>query len=665
MIYYGADYYPEHWPEDRWAQDARLMQQAGFNVVRLAEFAWSQMEPAPGRYDFAWLDRAIDVLAAHGIRVVLGTPTASPPPWLMHNRPELFLVREDNSRATYGGRREYCPTHPLYRTHARQIAQAMAEHYHANPNVIGWQIDNEFGDRCYCENCRAAFQDWLRARYRTLDVLNRCWGTVFWSHEYTAWEQIPVPLANAVISNPGLDLDYRRFISATYVSLQQEQIAILRQRCPDQFITHNFMGFKYDKLDYFDLAEPLDLVTWDNYPRGFWSNEAAPPALLALSHATMRGLKRQNFWVMESQSGITGWQTMGAAPRPGEIRLWAYQAIAHGADGIVFFRWRTARFGAEQFWHGILDHDGQPRRRYAEVAALGSELQRIAAALEATETRTEVAMLLSYDSRFAFQIQPNNPDFDYATHLYDYYAALHRQHIAVDIVGPHADLSGYRMLIVPALYILPDNLAEKLEAFVEGGGTVVLTTRSGVKDFHNTVVDRPLPGLLSTLCGATVDEYDSLYQGSSIPIQAAGNSGITGAATVWCDILVPETAEVLATYGSDFYMGRPAITLNRYGKGRAFYVGTVGDRRLVDSVVRYVLSALNIRPPLKAPEDVEIALRWQADQPLIFALNHSSDTREVALEQPYVDLITDQPVGPVLTLPPKGVAILAPGETRS
>jgi len=665
MIYYGADYYPEHWPEERWAEDARLMREAGFNVVRLAEFAWSRMEPAPGCYDFAWLDRAIEVLSAQGIRVVLGTPTASPPPWLMHGRPELFLVREDNSRATYGGRREYCPTHPLYRTHARQITQAMAGHYHANPGVIGWQIDNEFGDRCYCDGCRAAFQDWLRARYGTLETLNRCWGTVFWSHEYTAWEQIPVPLANAVISNPGLDLDFRRFMSAAYAAFQQEQIAILRQVCPGQFITHNFMGFRYDRLDYFDLAQPLDLVTWDNYPRGFWSSEATSPAQLALSHATMRGLKQRNFWVMEAQSGITGWQTMAATPRPGEIRLWAYQAIAHGADGIVFFRWRTARFGAEQFWHGILDHDGRPRRRYDEIAVLGRELQRIAPALEGTESRAEAAILLSYDSRFAFQIQPNNVSFDYSAHLSDYYAGLHRRHIAADIVGPGANLAGYRLLIVPALYVLPDDLAAKLEAFAESGGTVIVTPRSGVKDIHNTVVDQPLPGLLSALCGVTVEEYDPLYPGASNPLQAASGSGITGAATVWCDILAPETAAVLATYGEDFYAGRPAVTVNRYGRGQVFYVGTVGDRRLVDSVLTQALGVAGLRPPLEAPDDVEVVLRWQGDQPLIFALNHSAGTREVALRQPYLDLITERVAGPVLSLPPRGVALLAEWPSRS
>ncbi len=384
---YGADYYPEQWPVERWNIDARLMKEAGFNVVRLAEFAWSRMEPAAGYYDFAWLDRVIDILGEQGIDVVLGTPTASPPPWLMSEHPDLFNVWPDGVRATYGSRRTYCPTNPIYRRYARNITQAMAEHYRTHPRVIGWQIDNEFGDACYCEMCQAGFQSWLANKYSSLDALNAAWGTIFWSHVYTDWAQIPLPaltsrtplgLDSGTVANPGLILDFARFVSDTYVGFQNNQLAILRTQCPNHFVTHNLMGFGYDKLNYFDLAKPLDFVTWDNYPRGFWRSDGkmSPPDL-ALEHATMYGLKNHNFWVMEAQSGRSGWHVMGSVPRPGELRLWAYQAIAHGADAIVFFRWRSGRFGTEQLWQGILDHDGIPRRRYQEIKQMGQELQQI------------------------------------------------------------------------------------------------------------------------------------------------------------------------------------------------------------------------------------------------------------------------------------------------
>ena len=267
MFYFGVDYYPEHWPQERWSEDARLMAEAGFNVVRLAEFAWSRMEPQEGEYDFDWLDRAISVLAFHDIRVILGTPTASPPPWLMTKHPEVFLVREDGQRVTFGNRRGYCPNSPVYHDYTRHIVAQMAERYADHPSVIGWQIDNELGNRCYCPVCARSFQAWLRNRYGSLDELNKKWGTIFWSHIYSDWGQIPVPLTTGNSPNPGLALDFFRFASDSYVTYQQMQVDILREKCPAHFITHNFMGFGYDRINYFDLARSLDFVSWDTYQR--------------------------------------------------------------------------------------------------------------------------------------------------------------------------------------------------------------------------------------------------------------------------------------------------------------------------------------------------------------------------------------------------------------
>ena len=378
MFHFGVDYYPEQWPEENWETDAQLMSEAGFNVVRLAEFAWAKMEPQEGIFDFDWLDRAIEIFHKKDISVILGTPTASPPPWLAHKVPDILRVREDGLRVGYGSRRKNCPSHPVYRERSRSITSAMAKHFARNPAVIGWQTDNEFGDRCYCDICRKEFQIWLQQRYGTLDELNTRWGTVFWSHTYSEWDQISLPLSTlGAPPNPSLALDFRRFVSSAYECFQQEQIDILRPKCPNHFITHDMMGFGYDGLDYFDLAKPLDFVSWNNYPIGFWHKFPYSPSSPALSHDAMRGLKNKNFWVMEHQAGPTGWQVVSPAPRPGVLRLWAYQSIAHGADGIVFFRWRTARFGAEQYWHGILEHDGRAGRRYNEIKQMGAELKRV------------------------------------------------------------------------------------------------------------------------------------------------------------------------------------------------------------------------------------------------------------------------------------------------
>jgi beta-galactosidase len=468
MFRYGVDYYPEHWPEERWEIDARLMAEAGMNVVRLAEFAWSKMEPSEGQFDFAWLDRALEILHRHGIQAILGTPTASPPPWVMAKDPTLYRVRTDGQRLAYGNRREYCPSHPLYHALSRKIVTAMAEHYHSHPAVIGWQIDNEFGDRCYCAVCAGAFQAWLQKRFPSLQALNETWGTVFWSHIYNDWAEIPTSAAIGGSPNPGLALDYARFCSDNYVSYQQMQVDILRQKCPGHFITHNFMGFGYEQLNYFDLARGLDLVTWDNYPRGFWNNqETVDPSHMALGHDAMRSLKHQNFWMMEQQSGTGGWETMALTPRPGEMRLWAYQAIARGADGMVFFRWRTARFGTEEYWHGVLDHDARPRRRYAEAKKLGQELKQVGEALVGAQVQAQAAMLLAYDTRWAFQIQPNNLQFRYSQHFAQYYRSLYRRQVAVELVSPEDDLTGYKLVIAPAQYILPACAGGKAEGLRE------------------------------------------------------------------------------------------------------------------------------------------------------------------------------------------------------
>jgi beta-galactosidase len=662
MFRFGADYYPEHWPEERWPEDARLMAEAGFNVVRLAEFAWSRLEPSDGQFDFGWLDRAIDVLALRDIEVVLGTPTASPPPWLMSRHPDIFIRREDGRRATYGNRREYCPNNSTYREYSRHIVERMAEHYVDNPAVIGWQIDNEFGDRCYCPVCARAFQDWLRQRYATLDALNDRWGTVFWSHVYTEWDQIPVPLTTGGSPNPGLALDFCRFSSHSYVEYQRMQLGILRSICPDHFVTHNLMGFKYDRIDYYDLARDLDFVSWDNYQRVQWTmDDGVEPSCGALAADTMRGLTRQGFWVMEQQAGPSGWDIVSVSPRPGELRLWAYQTIAHGADAVLFFRWRTARFGTEQYWHGLLDHDGRAGRRYQEIKRMGAEIAKAAPKLSGSTLRPAVALLLSYDSRFAFQIQANNPRLSYSEHFEDLYRALYQRQVAVDVVAPTDDLTAYKLVFAPALHVVSHSVAENLRRFVDEGGTLVVTQRSGVKDEANAVVNQRLPGLLSELCGVEVEEYDSLAPQMSNAINfemlpIASQEPI--AVSTWADVLEPCGADVVARYTQDYYAGKPAITLNRFGAGQVVYVGTVGGLALYGALVDWLLEIAGVEPILDVPDGVEVTERWLGDQRLLIVLNHSSEPRDMALDGAFVDLLSGDHLNGSAALAPYDVLIL-------
>jgi beta-galactosidase len=644
VFHFGADYYPEHWPEERWGEDARLMAEAGFTVVRLAEFAWSKMEPSEGEFEFGWLDRAISVLFDHGIQVILGTPTGSPPPWLMAKQKDLFLVEQNGVRQAYGLRREYCPNNPLYHQHTERIVTQMAQHYQGNPAVIGWQIDNEFGDRCFCDICKTRFHKWLQTRYKTLDTLNEKWGTVFWSHIYTDWSQIPVPLSTIRSQNPGLGLDYRRFMSDTYRNYQQFQVNILRRYCPGHLITHNLMGFGYNQLNYYDMTTDLDVVSWDNYLRTQWGMLAeVDPAKAALSADTMRGLKNQNYWVMEQQSGGGGWELVAVPPKPGEIRLWTYQSIAHGADAILYFRWRTARAGTEQYWQGILEHHGTPGRRYDEVSQVGKELQSIGNSITGSQVKSQVAIMQSYDTRFAFQVQANNPRFGYEKHILEVYHGFFDNHIPVDIVSEKEPLTNYKVVVVPAMYILTEETITNLESFAAAGGIVVFTPRTGVKDEFNAVVNMKLPGLAARMCGIEIEDYISM------PIDQ-DNRVLFGIpeiedefpSYVWADVIEPKGAKVVAWHVQDFYANKPAATINQYEKGRVIYLGVMGDGDYYRSVARWISGLAGIEPLMELPQGVEACERWQGGKRTFFILNHHSTAKEIFLNSAYCDLLSDK-----------------------
>ena len=642
-MYYGVDYYPEHWPEERWEIDASLMESAGINVARLAEFAWVKLEPKEGQYDFSWLDKAIEILGRHNIKTVLGTPTASPPMWLVRKYPQILPRDRDGHVMGPGGRRHYCYNSPEYRELTRKIVSAMAEHYKDNPNVIGWQIDNELGchesNRCYCDNCLIKFREWVKRKYGTLENLNRSWGTIFWSQTYTDWDEIIIPRRTVGAHNPSLLLDFLRFISDSTIEYQNLQVEILRKICPDKFITHNLMGL-FGGLDYYKLAESLDFVSWDNYPR-FRGNP--DPARIALSHDVMRGVNRgRPFWVMEEQSGSAGWEIFGPHPLPGEIRLWSYQGIAHGADAIVYFRWRTCRYGTEQYWHGILDHDGVPRRRYEEVKRMGEELKGITE-LEGSFYKAETAIIYSYDIRWAIEIQPNNPAFDYMEQIQKYYTGLFNQHVPVDIVHPLSDLSKYKLVVAPSLYLMTPEIRENLENYVRNGGTLVVTLRSGVKDWNNVVTDKTLPGELSDLLGIEIEEYYSMPQEEKYHIKGIGPERFTCKAI--CEFVNPKSAEVIALYEDGPFAGKPAVTLNRFGSGEAIYVGADVDLGYVESLLFWLITRSKIEIIAMGSRDVEVTVRESnIGTKFIFLLNHSDRSETIKLSFPgYIEEITLEP----------------------
>jgi beta-galactosidase len=423
------------------------------------------------------------------------------------------------------------------------------------------------------------------------------------------------------------------------------------------------MGFNYDKLNYFDFARDLDVVGFDSYPRSQWSfSDKVDPSLLALNYSTMRGLKQKNFWMLEQQAGSGGWEMISVTPRPGELRLWAYQAIAHGADAVLFFRWRTARFGIEQYWHGLLDHDAYPSRRYQEIKQMGREIKQIGEQIVESRVKSRIAMLLSYDSRFAFQIQPNHPGFSYEDHFHQVYSSFYRRNISVDIAAPNADLSAYDLIVAPSLHLLNQADADNLMRYVSGGGILLVTQRTGVKDESNAVVNQRLPGLLAKVCGVEVEEYDSLhtYMHNSIKLNLP-ELDCTEELTVGvlCDILRPTTSSVVAHYTQDYYAGRPAITCNQYDKGKAIYVGAMGNERLYNALAGWMMEITGIKPCIAVPMGIELSERWQGDKRLIFLINHLTDPLDIMLDQRYTDQLSGKIMEGNITILPRDILILA------
>lgn len=675
----GVCYYPEHWPESRWRTDAEMMRESGLRIVRIAEFAWAKMEPREGEFAWGWLDQAVDVLSNAGLQVVLGTPTASPPAWLARAYPETLPVDASGRRMEFGMRRHYCPTNLAFRGQTRRIVTAMAERYGRRMDVVGWQIDNEWGGgktvRCYCQHCADAFRTWLRRCYGTLDTLNEAWGTVFWSQCYTDWDQIGLPPDVYGKVNPSQALDFDRFTSDTWVSYQQLQVDLLRERIADhQFITTNFMGL-FPDLDYYDLAQPLDFVTWDNYPTGHtermrdrlyyqglpkteaYAHDAGDPAITGMAHDLMRSLKDGPFWVMEQQPGYINWADYNPTPAPGVVRLWTWDAIAHGANTVVYFRWRACRVAQEQFHSGLLRHDGRVDQGLLDVQSMREE-QTLMAEIEGTRVAAEVALLYSYDDHWALSLQRHNRDFDYQRHLFTYYRALQGAGVPVDLAPATRNLERYRLVIAPTLFLVDEGIVANLRRYVEGGGRLLLSVRSGFKTASNLVVGVPLPGLLAPLVGASVDRWYSLPPGLAVPLSFVRDPHQVVAVPLWAETLQPGDAEAVATFAGGLFDGRVAATVHRLGDGEVLYLGAWATDELLDTMLPWLLSRAGVTRLAQTPAGVKALRRVGNGHDFIFLLNFTGqDGQAILLDRDYLDAFTGQPIGTSLIVPARGVRI--------
>ncbi|BCX04877.1 MAG: beta-galactosidase [Candidatus Roseilinea sp.] len=636
-LHLGAAWYPEHWPEARWAEDVKLMRDAGLTVVRVAEFAWSSLEPREGAFNFGWLERAIALAADHGLAVVIGTPTAAPPAWMTQAYPDVLAVNADGRLATHGARCHYDVTSERYLAFCRRIAEKLAVCFGHDARVIGWQIDNEYNTVSYSEGARRAFQDWLRRCYGSLDALNAAWATVYWSQTYSDWSQIPLPISGAhgfgQPHNPGLRLKWRQFITEAYRRFQLNQIEVVRANAmPSQWITHNFMGF-FDGFDHYVLSADLDFASWDQYyPAGHldFARDSA-------GHDLTRGFKRKNFWLIETQPGSVNWAPINSAQDRGETRAAAWNAVAHGAEAVCYWQWRNALNGQEQYHGSLIAPDGKPRPIYEEISRIGREFQQAGHLFDGATVEASVALLHSYDDRWALDFQRHHADFDPLQYLGSFYRPLSRRNIAMDILSTRTTLDGYK-LVIAAPHILDEAIAGELIRFVERGGHLVLGVRSGMKDGDNALLPQRQPALLQDIAGAHVQEYYALRE--PIPVNAArleqkkrgaAPAWPDGSARIWAEWLVPHHgAQVLMTYGlaNGYLDGQAAVTMKPHASGGCvYYLGAWLDDPLQDAVMGWIAARAGVAPVLPGlPAGVHAMRRGEA-----YVLINDAEAKSVTL----------------------------------
>jgi beta-galactosidase len=650
-ILLGTAWYPEQWPESRWEADLALMQQADVHMVRVGEFAWSRMEPEEGHYDLDWLDQAITAAAKHNIYTVIGTPTAAPPAWLTQKYPETLRVGEDGRRAEHGNRQQFNWANPKYREMSRKIAEQMAKRFGHNPYVLGWQIDNEYAEVSFDPETKTQFQQWLKSRYDTLDNLNTRWTTAYWSESYTAWDQIPIQVG---YGNPGLLLSWKRFVSDTWRSYQKNQLDVIRTNSDSsKFITTNTMGW-FDGFDHYTVEQDLDMAAWDDYV----GEGHLDPVRNGATHDLTRGFKQKNFWVIETQPGSVNWAEINNSLDKGEVRAMAWHDVGHGADAVSYWQWRSALNGQEEYHGTLIGSDGTPVPLFAEVAQIGKEFEKAGPALAGTSVKSEVAILHSYDSRWAIQWQKHNHKYDPQDEIVSYYGPLRAIAQSVDIVPPTASLSQYKLVVAPGLNVLSDAAAKNLNSYVKGGGHLVLGQRTGMKDDDNSLQTERQPGPLVNMLGGRVEQYYALTQ----PVSVEGNWG-TGQSQLWAELLSTKDSgtEVLMRYGKSngWLDGQPAAITRKVGKGRITYIGAWLDSKTMAEAAKWMTNTSGVKPAFgPVPAGVEVSPRYGANGTIYVLINFSGAPQSIPLPTTMQDVLEGGSKQSV-SLPVYGVAVLS------
>ncbi|ANY65309.1 beta-galactosidase [Paenibacillus sp. BIHB 4019] len=661
-IWYGGDYNPDQWPEAIWQEDMRLFKEAGINVVTLPVFSWAKLQPSEDVYQFEWLDKLLDLIAENGIYACLATSTAAQPAWMSRKYDDILPVDVDGRKRTHGSRTNFCPNSKTYRRFSRALAAKLAERYKEHPALLIWHINNEYGTHCYCNHCAEAFRIWLQAKFGTTERLNAEWNMSFWGHTVYDWEDI-VPPSNLNGDNrhfQPMALDYKRFMSDSLLACYKGEYEELKRITPDLPITTNIWGL-FNGLDLQKWGDAMDIVSWDSYPQ---MNE--PMGNVAMRHDYMRGLKQgKPFMLMEQTPSQQNWQPYNSLKRPGVMRLWSYQAVAHGADTVMFFQLRRSIGACEKYHGALIEHVGHEHTRvFRECAQLGRELEKLGDKLLDATVQAEAALLFDIDNWNAVEITSGpSVDLNYLEQAQRYYKAFYDQNIQMDVISPLSDFSKYKIVVAPVMYMLKPGVAERIEAFVQAGGTFITTFFSGIVNENDLVTLGGYPGALRKLLGVWVEEIDSLTPDMRNTIEVGEQFGHIAGGTyeceLLCDLLHLEGAEALGSYGSDFYAGMPALTVNRYGEGEAYYVATVPEQKLLSGLVQTLCDKHGIGAPLLADAGVELAQRQKGEEAYTFVLNHNPFESKLELgEVEYTDLLTSEHLSGAVTIEPYGVMIL-------
>ncbi len=652
-MYIGVSYYPEFDQPEIWEKECDAIAEIGFNVVRMAEFAWCRMEPSEGVYDFEWLDTVIGLFGERGIKTILGTPTGAPPQWIINRYPDVLrMSREGVQYQQVGGFGEYCKNHPAYREYSRKIVHAMAEHFKDNPNVMMYQIDNEFmGQVCYCEHCQEAYKTWIKEEYKTIENYNTHLFTIFQGRELASFEEALIPKNPAGGVNPGLLMDYRKFTSYTYIDYCKLQADTIREVDSEVAITSNFCTL-FQEFDHFKMAELFDVGGCDTYPKA--DNDESLRNALKLD--LTRALKKANFWVLEQQCSPVAFREYNYSLEPLEARLYTYKSIAHGADGIVYFRWKATHSGGERFGAGILRHDLEKGRTYHEVKAVCEEIKQLEPWLDGSiKNPSKVAILYSNMSIWALENgRKINQDMSYTKELTRLYEYFKKESVGVDFVRPYDALESYEVIVAPMMAVVTKEEAEWLTSYVEQGGKVIFGFMSGMFDAYNRISSNYYQGELRALLGVKVLEWATPYQGENYTVQFQDKAYKIDTLHMITEL---EGATALATYNEGFYKGTPAITEHAVGEGKAYYVGAgignEGFKAIFEGILGKSLSST-----LVYSEQLDVQERVKGDETMYFVMNHVGTSGQVTVSEVMKNSLTGEEVVGTVEVAPYDVLLL-------